>query len=410
MSTRELRVAPNIYKVIDASGRHAGWRVYVRGPHPKTGKSRLAPVRFKFQTTLEELEHFRDTHKLERRRLVREQRRSKRSAAAGFRADANTYLELPTTKAMPSFTTQKAHVDAWVEVFGDRPRRVITTREIDQQLQRWIDAGLSSGYVNRRRTALMAMFTALDGRSAANPVREAQIFEEPELEARGIPFRLVQYILDAIPAARTFSHKRKTKVRYLKSKPRIELEALTGMRPSQIGRMERGKHFSVAERWYIIPRSDKGKQRRRVRNPRPSTRKLMTERQAEAFQRFDELDCYGEYSASSRRRIFNQAVNTATEWIRAELQRPDFSFPKDLTPRDLRHSFGTEMLRITKNEPVVAELLDHSTTRMTKRYALGAIPDVLADAARAFEAAHADVKTAGDQVPRPPKAPRRRSR
>src|SRR4029077_20134938 len=126
-------------------------------------------------------------------------------------------------------------------------------------------------------------------------------------------------------------------------------------------RLERGKHFSVKERWYVIPRSDKGKQRRTPRTPRPSTRKLMTERQARAFARFDELDCYGTYSASSRRRIFNEAVTVATTAIRKALHDPAFSFPKNLVPYDLRHSFGTEMLRVTGNLETVAELLDQSS-------------------------------------------------
>src|SRR4029077_10760026 len=150
-----------------------------------------------------------------------------------------------TTKAMPSYKDRKRDIELWVAAFRARRRTSITTREIDEQLQQWMDEGYAASTVNNRRTALMAMWTALDGRGAANPVRESQIFEEPELEARGIPFHLVTFILDALPAVRSHSHLRPTKLKHLKTKPRIVLEALTGMRPSQVGRLERGKHFSV---------------------------------------------------------------------------------------------------------------------------------------------------------------------
>lgn len=403
---REVRVAPNIYKT------EYGWRVYVRRRSPKTGKSAKRRFRFKPHVTLEELEHFRDSYQLESKRLRREARKAATVArwehAGMFVQDAATYLALKTTKAMPSYKDRKRDIELWAAAFRTRLRAAIAAREIDQQLQGWIDEGYAASTVNNRRTALMAMWTALDGRGAANPVRDSQIFEEPELEPRGLPFHLVDYILDAIPAVRSHSHLRPTKLKHLKTKPRVVLEALTGMRPSQIGRLERGKHFSVKERWYVIPRSDKGKQRRKPRTPRPSTRKLMTERQAIAFQRFDELDCYGTYSASSRRRIFNEAVKVATIEIRKAINDPTFSFPKDLVPKDLRHSFGTEMLRVTKNQETVAELLDQSTTRHVRRYALGAIPEILAEAAKQFEAANARTVAAPDETPRPPRAPRRR--
>lgn len=404
MTPREVRVAPNIYQT------DYGWRVYVRRRDPRTGKSGKKAVRFKPHVTLDELEHFRDSYKLESRRLRREARRSAAAAlrelAGAFAQDAATYLALKTTKAMPSYKDRRRDIELWVVAFRTRLRTSIATRDIDQQLQQWVNEGYAASTVNNRRTALMAMWTALDGRAAANPVRDTRVFEERELAARGLPFHLVTYLLDAIPAVRSHSHLRPTKLRHLKTKPRLELEALTGMRPSQIGRLERGTHFSVKERWYVIPRSDTGK-RKKPRTPRPSTRKRMTERQALAFERFDALNCYGTYSPSSRRRIFNAAVTLATTTIRQALKDPTFSFPKDLVPYDLRHSFGTEMLRVTGNLETVAELLDQSTTRMTRRYTLGAIPGVLAEAAQKFEAANQAPPTA-DAEPRPPKAPRRR--
>lgn len=408
-TTREVRVAPNIWKSVDEDGLHVGWRVYLRQRDPRTGRSVKKPKRFPSETTIEELEYLRNAHKLETKRLRRERRTQAAAAATPglFSEDAKTYLALKTVKAMPSYKDRDRHITWWSKAFASRKRSSLTTRDIDEQLQQLRNDGKAASTVNGFRTALMAMFSTLDGRGAANPVREAMVFEEPELEPRGIPFALVLTILDAIPDGRSHSHLRPSTVHPLKTKPRLMLEALTGMRPSQVGRLARGKHFSIDERWYVIPRSQKGAQRRRPRNPRPSTRKHMTERQAEAFQRFHDLDCYGAYSASSRRRIFNAAVKEAEQVIKKQLRDPSFRFPADLRPQDLRHSFGSEMLRRTGNLETTAEMLDQSTTRMTRRYALGAIPEVLKKAALAFEDGLPASSRAASTI-KPPRAPRRR--
>lgn len=403
MSRDEVKVAPNIYKTA------RGWRVYVRRRDPETRKSKLTPKRLPSTMTIEEVEDFRDSFKLESKRINREARRTKsttaRELAGTFEKDASSYLELKTTRAMPSYKDRARDIKLWIAAFGRRARKSISTKDIDEQLQHWIDGGYAASTVNNRRTALMAMFTRLDGRAAANPVREARVFEEPELAPRGIPIRYVQYILEAIPDAISFSHLRPTKEKPLVSKPRILIEALTGMRPSQVGQLRAGAHYSIDERWYVIPRSQKG-QSRRGRSPRPMTRKHMTEQQAQAFMRFRDLKCEGSYSPSSRRRLFNQAVKAAQQ--RLETEGSTYRYPKDLVPYDLRHSFATEMLRQTKNLETVAELIDHSTTRMTKRYALAAVPDVLKDAAAAFESASPWTPDATPRATKPPRPPRPR--
>src|SRR6185503_16153028 len=93
--------------------------------------------------------------------------------------------------------------------------------------------------------------------------------------------------------------------------------------------------------------------------------------------------------------------------IRKELKNPRFHFPEDLRPYDLRHSFGTEMLRRTGNLETTAEMLDHSTTRMTRRYSLGAIPEMLKKAALAFEKGLPAHRPSRPTIA-PPKAPKRR--
>jgi integrase len=391
VSAREVRVAPNIFKT------PYGWRVYVwrRGV--------LKPVRFKPDVTLEELEHFRDSFKLESKRLRLEARRANVVAiaelAGTFEGDAEAYLALETVKAMPSYADRVRDISLWAKLFGRRPRKSITTRAINEQLQLWRNAGYAASTVNNRRTALMALFSTLDGRAAANPVRESRTFDEPELEARGLPYDLVVRILDAIPAVRSYSHLRDTKTRPVKTRVRLEVMAWTGMRPAQLALLRR-EQVNFKERWFLAPRSKKGKT---GRHPRPLVRKPLTTDAVAALRRFFAFKCEGRFSTSSARRLFVRAVRDVEKQLRRKL-------PLGIRPYDLRHSFGTEMLRRTKSLETVAELLDHSSTRMTKRYALGAVTDVLREAVTAFEGA----TTRGQRRPmlkmQVPKAPRRRAK
>lgn len=389
-SAREVRVAPNIWKT------PYGWRVYV------SRRGVLKPVRFKPHVTLEECEHFRDTYKLESKRLRLEARRSRAVAAAElagtFEEDASKYLALAIVIAMPSYADRTRDINLWVQVFGRLARKAITTRAINEQLQLWRNDGYAASTVNNRRTALMALFSTLDGRAAANPVREALVFDEPELEARGLPYDLVVRILDAIPAVRSFSHLRESKTRPVKTRVRLEVMAWTGMRPAQLKLLSRA-HVNFKDKWFIAPRSKKGT--KKARHPRPLIRKPLAREAAAALRRFFALKCEGKFSTSSARRLFARAVRDVEKATKKKLP--------GLRPYDLRHSFGTEMLRRTKSLETVAELLDQSTTRMTKRYALGAVTDVLREAVDAFDGGLATGKRRVDETPRRPKAPRRRA-
>src|SRR6185295_9634320 len=190
-----IRVAPNIYRTA------YGWRVYVRRRNPATGRSEKKPKRFGPEYALEELEHFRDSYKLESKRL-RRGAASPPASRGGFTADARAYLELRQVRAMPSYKDRTREIEKWIAIFRDRLRRSITTREIDDELQKMRDAGAAGSSVNKYRTALMSLFTRLDGRAAANPVRDTKVFEETRASARGQPYALLFRILDAIDPKR----------------------------------------------------------------------------------------------------------------------------------------------------------------------------------------------------------------
>jgi len=78
------------------------------------------------------------------------------------------------------------------------------------------------------------------------------------------------------------------------------------------------------------------------------------------------------------------------------------NLPPRCHPYDLRHSFGSEMYRQTGDIRAVAELLQHATLDMTKRYTKGAVSERVSDAITKAAATYATVST----LP-PPKVARR---
>lgn len=368
-----MRVAPNIYQT------PYGWRVYVS----RHGK--LKPVRFKPDATIEELVHFRDAFKLESKRLRLARKRAEGPQPRGrFADDAKRYLALNVVKAMPSYTDRTREVQRWVKVFGPRVRSSLAPREINEQLQAWRSAGASGSSVNKYRTALMSLFTVLDGRSAANPVRDTAVFEETRAESRAQPYELLERILNAVPADRTRPTKGKkgSAKGGSKSRVRLELMAWTGMAPVQMKGLQ-PEHFSVKERWYVSPPRRKGSRRR---HPRPLVRKPMPRRAIAVFKRFAELECWGDFSTRSLRHTWMRAHKKVEKAMRKELNDPEFTLPR-IRIYDLRHSFATELLRQTGSLDLVGEMLDHTSRETTKRYSLGAVPAMLKTGVRKFDAA-----------------------
>jgi integrase len=373
VSPRDVKVAPNIYR------SRNGWRVYVRR------NGRLTPFRFKAENTLEQLQEFIATYRAKSAELKQQQKAAAKERAGTLAGDAARYLRLKVVQAMPSVDDRARDIAKWVAAFGRRARSSLTTRDIDEQLQAWFDEGYAGSTVNKFRTALMSLYTRLDGRSAANPVKDTRAFEEAEEMPRAQEYALLERILTEIPThrSRPVKGKKGSRKRGSPSRARIEVMLWTGMAPSQVMRLTPA-HVHLRERWYISPRREKGTRDRR--SPRPIVKKPMTTRAYQAFKRFAAVKAYGPFDRRSLRHTWLRAVRRTERALRKEQKNPKLKLPH-IRLYDIRHSFGTRLFKATKNLRLVGEMLDHSSDRTTRRYALGAVPEVLLDGMRQFEEA-----------------------
>lgn len=270
-----------------------------------------------------------------------------------FEDDARAYLE--AVRAMPSYSDRALHIEEWIAVFGSRYRDSITSDEIRAQLQRWLTdtreitytrvptpktkasrtMTLSVSSVDKRRTALMHLYTVLDGKSAPNPVRDVPKFTEPEPAARAIPFPIVQALFKAL--------------RPSKSRARLKVIAFTGIPHAQIKTIQPEDIDPHAGTVAVAGR-------RKGRGTRARIVPLMPEGLA-AFREMAKEEAWGPFSNSSLRKALRRGMETAAPELAAQV-----------TPYDLRHSFGTEMYRRSGDIRATQILMDHSTERLTHRY------------------------------------------
>jgi integrase len=282
-----------------------------------------------------------------------------------FAADVDRYLQ--ARRSMPTYQERETHLALWSAEFGQRARYTITTVEIDIVLQRWFAAGLAAGTVQKRRTALMGLWTVLDGRGAPNPVRAAFKPAAPDPEDRSLPYARIVRILDAMPNTGRANKGEKRGAVSL-TKLRLAVLAYTGLPHSLI------KQLTPADLDLAGARVRAGKRRKGAGVER---RWLpLTAEGVAALTAFAEAGAWGDFS--------NSSVNSS--WHRA----CDAAGVPRCRPYDLRHSFAAQVYRQSGDAQATGALLMHSAKSrselITKRYTLGGVDARLRLAASAFSA------------------------
>jgi integrase len=277
-----------------------------------------------------------------------------------FNDDAQVYLE--TVKAMPSYADRKLHIDEWVAVFGPRMRYTISSDEIRAQLAHWRttkrtvtitrrnpkwkpvrtrDIVLSASAVNKRRTALMHLFTVLDGKAAPNPVKDVPPFREPEPVPRGLPYAAIRQLWKVMGDTKT--------------RARLQVMAYTGLTHAQVAQVTIND-VDLKARLLTVRERHKGA------GTRAAVRPLIPEA-VKAFKAMRRTDAWGPFSRGTLRRHFREACAQVPA-LKARAT--------EIRPYDLRHSFGTETYRTSGDRKATSDLMGHTTERMTRRYVMAA--------------------------------------
>jgi integrase len=140
--------------------------------------------------------------------------------------------------------------------------------------------------------------------------------------------------------------------------------ACTGLRPEEVRRIERRDWTPRAPRQMFV-RTAKGGLR--VVHP-------LTRAGAAAMRYFVARDAFGPFEDSPLARMWKTAVQAVA---------PDV----DSSPYDLRHTYGTELYRATRDIKATQAGLRQKSVSMTMRYVQAAVAPVLASGTRALDLA-----------------------
>lgn len=306
-----------------------GLRAYVKVGHVQREK------RFPAGTPLKTLQAWRDEARVALRKM------HPPTGLQGTLAD-DVVRYLAQVRSMPTYEQRSSHLALWKAALGaGTVRSTITAADIRTVLQTW-RAEHGPATCNKRRSALMHLYSVLDGKGASNPVRDVPKFTEPPPLPRGRDPHAIDKLLKAAAPGR------------IRACCRVML--WTGMRPFELQQAQRDD--IDLEHGTAIVRTAKGGRVRVI---------PLTPQAISAWKEFSREGCWGHVpQAAPMGRWLKQKTGIA-----------------DLRVYDLRHSYGTALARRETRLDVIGSLMGHSTLELTKRYTLAALsPDALAATAR----------------------------
>lgn len=318
----------------------------------------MAAKRYPPGTTLRTMQQWRD----DARRVLEEDKAKRIDHAGTLTEDVETYLgRWGSGKHAETVRQRRRHLEQWAAAFVGRTRRSLTATDIEQQLATWqTERREGAATWNKRRQSLYQLFAVLDrGTDHRNPVEDVPTQQEPQATARGLPVPVVRELLAAMPESLT--------------QARLGVMAFCGLRPEEVRRIRREDIDREGRALYV--RSAKG-------SP-PATVPLLSEAVA-WLDLFVRLDAFGSFSSAPMNLSLQRAVRRVNR-ARAEAERDPL--PVGITAYTMRHTFGTEFYRVTRDLKATKEAMRHASLAMTERYVEGAVSAVLAAGIEAVEAA-----------------------
>lgn len=284
---KRITVAKGIYK--DSSGFEV--RVMVnRVPHLK---------RFPLETPLDDLKRAR------RQMKGRAETEHPKPRTHTLAADAPKYLKLMAHLA--SMRNRRAHLDAWIALYGDRYRHQITRAEVLNARVHWINAKVAPKTINHRVMTLRHLYRTLDGRTAETPCDEVLPLPVPKTPIRRVSDDVILTV-DRNLQARELDPK--IPLRDPKTRARFRVLVSTGRRPSELMRAQ-PSDVDLTNRVWVV-RDGKGGWSPGI---------YLNDDMLEAWKLFIAANAWGEYSTSS----YACAIRAA-------------GWPADVRPYNARHT------------------------------------------------------------------------
>jgi integrase len=279
-----------------------------------------------------------------------------------FAAKVQAYLAQNQSKV----TIRQAadHLERWMVALGrERDPLRITTNEINAVIDDWLRT-LKPGTVRKRRMWLRQFYVSLTG--DGGPCQRATNPKSPKAGARGIRYETIEQALASMPVRRSA---KKGQVGALSlALIRARVMVYTGLWPKALKDVTPHDLDFQAGRVHIQGRQKGDGVEARTLPLTPDGLK--------AFKAFHAANAYGGgWSISSMGRS-----------VKAAFKR--IGYPHPVRLYDLRHSYLTELYRVTHDQATVARLAMHADgSPTTARYTQGAHQEIDEAAVAAFSQA-----------------------
>lgn len=251
--------------------------------------------------------------------------------------DVKHYLQKRVGRA--GYKADRSHLKAWTDAHGTKPRHQLTKHVCERQIGSWLKDKKAPKTIRHRVRVLKELWHALDGPRARTPLDHITPPKVPKTLPVPIDEDVIVRVGDSLKKGRRHpkgygSDSDKTYARFL-------IYALTGQRPSQIGRAT-PDHLDYTNRiWHVTA----GKQG----NPIPFP---MTEALTLAFAYFDKVGAWGTFDTRS----FSKTLKR-------------HGWPQHRRPYALRHSFAIGQLLAGTDLGDLQGLLGHTSPTTTRIYA-----------------------------------------
>jgi integrase len=333
---RQPTIAPGIYP--DALGFEA--RINVKGkPYAK---------RFPPDHPLPLMQAWQADERAYRLRCAQDDAAQQPTVVRGTLAgDVAHYLE--TRVGRPGYKADRSHFVAWTKAYGTRSRHKLTRHDCELLIVVWLTAKKSPQTIKHRVRVLKQLWHALDGPRTRTPLDGLKLPRIVKTLPAPVADETIIAVADSLKAGlaglkRHGPNRTEAAVQYPEAEhayARFLIRALSGQRPSQIGRAKREDVDRTNRIWWVSA----GKGGNPV--PFPLTTALDL-----AFVYFDKVNAWGPFDCTSFSRTLKR-----------------HGWPAGVRPYALRHSFAIGQLLAGTDLGDLQGLLGHADIATTRIYA-----------------------------------------
>lgn len=289
-----------------------------------------------------------------------------RPAKGTLTTDVTSYLATLTGRRKKD---DRALLQHWTRTpLGAVKRSTITRAQVKAQLATWETAGSTASSINHRLRVLRNLYRELNtDEDDQNPTLGIKKRREPDPQNHAHSYDLLEAIIAFMPDLGRTAKKGESRGQHSLGKARARVMLWTGLPPAQLAKVKRSDFDPKAGTLKVTGR-------RKGTGTKPTTIPLLPQG-VNALTLFFAAKAEGSFSTASFYKQWKRAQERLLEELRRVAKNRQLVLPRFIRPYDLRHSFGAQAYRVSRNLLGVRKLLLHARLSTSERYMEGAVDE-----------------------------------